>query len=387
MDPGMECATMRRVPELDALRALAAMAVLLFHLSPHQGLSAFGMTGVHLFLVLSGYLITGIVINHVGTPGFFRAFYARRILRIWPIYYLTLAFLLVLQHHLPNPPSYQGLAYYLTFTQYTWHMPGISKLVAIPPPTVHAFDHSWTLAVEEQFYLLWPIAVACVGSRRVGWTALGIIGFGVWFKTLGYEGWLLPNVFGAFALGALIAVLLNDRGRVERHRYKFSTFFLAAGSLGFAYLYWYYTVWPFGWSADRMAWRDSLQNFAYYTIHFGIVGWVATNSGRWLLAPLRMRELTYLGEISYGLYMYHLPVYWLVGGYTILLAEPWPMRVAKITLTFIVATLSYRYIESPILTLKDWFPYQPRTVGQAPMASAIPRPRLIGTRSRSVLGD
>jgi peptidoglycan/LPS O-acetylase OafA/YrhL len=324
------------------------------------------------------------VIDHVGTPHFFRAFYARRILRIWPIYYLTLAFLLILQHNLPNTLSYQGLPYYLTFTQYAWHLPGVDKLVSIPPPTVHAFDHSWTLAVEEQFYLLWPLAVALIGPKRVGWMVLGILGFGVWFKTLGYQGWILLNVCGAFALGALIAAILNDRPRVERHRYAFSSFFLVAGSLGFAYLYWYYTVWPFGWSPERMAWRDSLQNFAYYTIHFGIVGYVATNAGRWILAPLRMRELTYLGEISYGMYMYHLPVYWLVGGYWIHLGEPWTMRVTKITLTFIVATLSYRYIEQPILSLKDRFPYEPRPGARPPTASAIPQPRLDYVRPSSV---
>ena len=101
---------MRRVSEFDALRGLAALGVLMFHLQPDHGWTHFGMTGVHLFLVLSGFLITGIVIKHVGTPGFFRAFYARRILRIWPIYYLTLGLLVIQQRNLPNPPSLQGPA-------------------------------------------------------------------------------------------------------------------------------------------------------------------------------------------------------------------------------------------------------------------------------------
>jgi peptidoglycan/LPS O-acetylase OafA/YrhL len=372
---------MRRVPEFDALRALAALGVLLFHLSPNQGWTAFGMTGVHLFLVLSGYLITNIVIEHVGTPHFFRAFYARRILRIWPIYYLTLAFLLVVQHNLPIPLSFQGLPYYLTFTQYTWHLPGIEKLVSIPPPTVHAFEHSWTLAVEEQFYLLWPLAIALIGPKRVGLVVLGIVGFGLWFKTLDYHGWTLLNVSGAFALGGLIAAIMNDKARVYRNRHWLSLFFLVSGSLGFAYLYRYFTVWPVGWSPERMAWRDSLQNFAYYAIHFGLVGFVATNAGAWFLAPLRMRELTYLGEISYGMYMYHLPVYWLIGGYWIYVGEPWPLWVTKIALTFLVATLSYRYIEKPILSLKDWFPYQSRPDPIARRPSAIPPPRMVQDRA------
>ena len=148
---------MRRVSEFDALRGFAALAVLLFHCQNRQGTwTHFGFTGVHLFLVLSGYLITNIVINHVDSPGFFRAFYARRILRIWPIYYLTLGFLVVLQHYLPNPPSLRGLPYYLTFTQHTWHWPVLTKILPTPSTPVRAFDHSWTLALEEQFYLLWP---------------------------------------------------------------------------------------------------------------------------------------------------------------------------------------------------------------------------------------
>ncbi len=73
---------MRRVSEFDALRGLVALGVLLFHLRADEGWTHFGMTGVHLFLVLSGFLITKIAIGHVDSPNFFRAFYARRVLRI-----------------------------------------------------------------------------------------------------------------------------------------------------------------------------------------------------------------------------------------------------------------------------------------------------------------
>ena len=304
-------------------------------------------------------------------------------MRIWPIYYLTLAALLAVQHNLPFAPSWRGVPYYLTFSQHLWHWPGLDKLIAMPPPAVHAFDHSWTLAVEEQFYLIWPLAVAAVGTRRVGWLALGVVGFGLWFKTLGYDSWILPNVVGAFALGALLAAILRDKTRVDRNRPVLSLFFLAVGSIGFAYLRWFHTVLPVGWSPAWMAWRDSLMNFAYYAIHSGIVGFVATNAGAWFLAPLRMRELTYLGEISYGMYLYHLPVFWLVGGYWIHVGEPWTMGVAKVTLTFIAATLSYRSIERPFLALKDHFPYQPGPDARPEQAPAAQQPRMIHARPSS----
>ena len=377
---------MRRVPEFDALRAFAVLAVILFHLSPQQGYTAFGMTGVHLFLVLSGYLITAIAIEHAGSPRFFRSFFARRALRIWPIYYLTLGFLLLVQHNLPFAPSWQGLPYYLTFTQHVWNWPGIVKLGLMPPPTVHAFDHSWTLAVEEQFYLIWPLAVALVGAKRVGGMALLVVGFGVWFKTLGYDSWILFNVMGAFALGALIAAILRDRPRVDRNRPVLSLSFVAVGSVGFAYLYWIFTVAPLGWSPNGLAWRDSLMNFAFYAVHAGIVGFVATNAGAWFLAPLRLRELTYLGEISYGMYMYHLPIFWLVGGYWIHVAEPWPMWVAKISFTFLAATVSYRYIEQPILALKSHFPYRTLPDTEPTAVPAPHQPRMVHARPPSLKG-
>jgi len=381
--------TMRRVSEFDALRAMAALGVLLFHLRPNEGWTHFGMTGVHLFLVLSGYLITNIVINHVGAPHFFRAFYARRILRIWPIYYATLGFLVVFQHYLPNAPSLRGLPYYLTFTQYTWEWPGLSGILPKPPgDTVHAFEHSWTLALEEQFYLLWPLAIALVGRKMVVPMVFAILGFGVWFKTLGYHTWILPNVFGAFAMGGLIAAMLNDKERVARFRPLLSVFFIASGVAGFAYVRWYYTTPPPSWMAPYDMYRHSLQNFAFYTLHFGIVGFVATNAGAWFLAPLRMKELSFLGEISYGLYLFHMPVYWFVNSYWIQVNEPWPMWVAKIAITFVVATLSYHYFEKPILKLKDYFPYGPsvdRTkVAEAkPPVSAIRQPRLVYGRPAS----
>ncbi len=373
---------MRRVSEFDALRGMAALGVLMFHLKPNDGWTHFGMTGVHLFLVLSGYLITGIVIKHVGTPHFFRAFYARRVLRIWPIYYLTLLALVALQSRLPDAPSLQGLPYYLTFTQYLWAWPGLSGVLTTPPETVHAFEHSWTLALEEQFYLIWPLAIAVVGRKRVIPMVLAILGFGAWFKTLGYHTWILPNVFGAFALGGLIAALLDDKAKVERNRLGLSAFFLASSAAGLAYVVWYYRVPVSDWPRSWMLWRDSFQNFGFYTIHFGLVGFVATNAGRWFLAPLRIRELTHLGEVSYGMYLYHMPIYWLVGGYWIQTNEPWTMWVTKIALTFAVATLSFRYIEKPILGLKEWFPYRSREAVEAsrPPAPAVRQPRMVYAR-------
>jgi peptidoglycan/LPS O-acetylase OafA/YrhL len=348
---------MRRVAEFDALRGMAVLGVLLFHLRPDEGRTYLGMAGVHLFLVLSGYLITNIVINHVDAPNFFRAFHARRILRIGPIYYLTLGSLIILDRGWPDAPSLRGLPYDLTFTQYLWRWPILDGRWPAPPSTVPAFEHSWSMAVEMQFYLLWPMAIAMLRPRRVVPLTLGVIGFGLWFRTLGYDSWILPSNLGALALGGLIAGLLIDERRVARNRAGLSLSFLVAALVGLAYVRWYDKIPVSDWPRSWMLWRESLRTFGFSAIPFGIVGLVAINAGSKLLAPLRGRELSFLGEISYGLYLYHRPVYWLVGGYTIQVDEPWTMGVAKIALTFVVAALSYQYLEKPILALKDRLPY------------------------------
>ena len=165
---------MRRIPELDALRALAALVVLLFHLNPPRFF--FGWTGVDLFFVLSGYLITTIILDHQGQRGFLRNFYARRGLRIWPIYYIALFAVVATAPLVPRDrrPPLNGLGYYVTYLQ------NITLYQLRPPPEFHiAFDHTWTLALEEQFYLIWPALIALASlalwdrwglrlARRVG---------------------------------------------------------------------------------------------------------------------------------------------------------------------------------------------------------------------------
>ena len=149
---------MRRVAELDSLRGLAALTIIVYHLwfmhVPQLS------TAVDLFFVLSGFLITTIILDNEATEGFLVTFYVRRSLRIWPIYYLSLLALVLLNPFLPTPEPMDGLPYYLTYTQ---------KLplywAGVEPPFSSAFEHTWTLAVEEQFYLLWPALVCLLGRR------------------------------------------------------------------------------------------------------------------------------------------------------------------------------------------------------------------------------
>ena len=147
-----------RVLELDGLRGLACLTILAYHIRPAA--VPYGWTSVDLFFVLSGYLITAILVRHRGSPGLLKSFYARRGLRIWPIYYLTIVVLVILGPWLPRPTSWNGLGYYLTYTQnipryWSGRVPAFSPYL----------NHFWTLANEEQFYIVWPILVITLGRR------------------------------------------------------------------------------------------------------------------------------------------------------------------------------------------------------------------------------
>jgi peptidoglycan/LPS O-acetylase OafA/YrhL len=346
-----------RVPELDALRALAAGVVLLFHINPVPFF--FGWTGVDLFFVLSGYLITTIIIEHQRSPRFYFSFYARRSLRIWPIYYLALAGLVLTNPYLPKPEPMDGLVYYATYTQnVTWyrHKP--------MPPFHIAFDHTWTLALEEQFYLVWPALIGLVGPRHVLRLCAAVIALNwlardpSYFCMTPYPERLLITRSDGFALGGALAALLADRDRLARRLGAFrlgfglttlaAALYLGVGMLvysGIGFLGLPTPMWPV------------LTIFGVALFYAGVIGLVLCYAGHRWLAPLRLGPLCYLGRISYGIYLYHYIIYWVVDGFRFDYKQPWYVGAAKIALTIAVAAASWHLIEAPILSLKRFFRY------------------------------
>jgi peptidoglycan/LPS O-acetylase OafA/YrhL len=343
---------MRRIPDLDSLRGIAALAIMAFHLNPPA--FAPGWTGVDLFFVLSGYLITGIILRHGETKGFLRAFYARRGLRIWPIYYITLGALVLANPHLPKPYSFESVPYYLTYTQnvplyWTWSAPSLPL-----------FDHTWTLALEEQFYIIWPALLLLLGRRRVVPVCLATVALaymareGGWFSYDHYSERILIARCDGFALGGLLAAVLN-REITRRVRWGVAAVFAAA----IVYNGW--GIFAAG-SATGYLGLPTPPNpartiLAVGILYFGLVGVVVLGVGSVWLVPLRWRPLAYLGQISYGLYLYHYPIFWAVDGFQLKYDQPWTIRAVKIGLTLILAVASWHLIESPILRLKDRFRY------------------------------
>jgi peptidoglycan/LPS O-acetylase OafA/YrhL len=338
---------MKRVPELDGLRAVAAALVIVFHFWPES--CYFGWAGVDVFFVLSGYLITGIVLDYGAQRGFLRAFYMRRGLRTWPIYYLLIAALIV-----KRDVNWSALPYYLTYTQqapryFGWRM-----------PLWFSMQHTWTLALEEQFYVLWPALLLGLGCNRNRTLAAALLiaatsAIARHFVPSTQSPWLLVERCDGFAMGGVLAVLARRPGPGLRRCAILAAVGTFAVALTPSVLH---GALPFD---DRLPAARPFAVTAATLASCAVVGAVVLGAGARGLAVLRVRPLVFLGVISYGLYLYHVPV--LGNDYSLTrfgVMTHQQKALADITITIAAASLSWYLVERPILGLKRWFEYRER---------------------------
>ncbi len=337
---------MSRIKEFDGLRGIAAMTIVLYHVT-NDGFP-WGWAAVDLFFVLSGYLITSIVLKHGQSRTFLTSFYARRGLRIWPIYYLLIAYLVISQGHAPR-----SLPYYLTYTQEIPRYWGGSMEEWKP------ISHTWTLALEEQFYLVWPLLLLVIGRRFTAPIALAVTAMSIGFRLSGMHWWLLLARCDGFALGGFLAALMNDENPDrKRVRVSWSAAIAAIVALGLLV--------HLGMRGAITVDQKELEEKAVATAFasYAIIAYASLYAGHWILAPLRTRVLTYLGTISYGIYLYHYFIYqdrYVIKGIFNLREGVviWSIEVAQ---TLIVASLSWYLVEKRLLRLKDRVPYEARKV-------------------------
>jgi len=345
---------MQRVKELDSMRGLAAIAIVVYHLWLIK-ISVLG-AAVDLFFVLSGYLITSILLNNPLSERFLLSFYARRGLRIWPIYYLALATLVILNPYLAQAGPLDALPYYLSFSQNVSHY-----WSGAAPSFIPAFRHTWSLAVEEQFYIIWPALLLVVGKRGLTPAALVFVGLSLMMRALGFNRWVLATNCDGLALGALLAGLFfRQTPELARSCHApFRAIGLAAA------LYWsgsaaLVRLFQLATDGDLYAAVTSSRVLSLNLVFFAVVGLSVRHAGHPRLAVLRDWRLVYLGQISYGLYLYHHIVFVLWDDYAAKhgLGSHIGYDLLKLAASGAIAGLSYRYIERPILTLKDRFRYQ-----------------------------
>jgi len=352
--------TPRLMPQLDSLRALAVGAVALHHWLP-RGFDYPLVSGVHLFFVLSGFLITGILLDArrrndaTGTSDLrytLKAFYLRRFLRIAPAYVLAL---IVVAYF-----NVAGIR-----NTWMWHAAYLTNFhIFFRNDWIGLIGHFWTLSVEEQFYVAWPILVLCLPWRLLPVMFLTVTAGSVVFRLVGeifFPGrvmWnlLTPGYLDSFALGALLAHYRRVPDIVQPAILRWSgTIIVACFAMAVVR-----KRLP-GW---RLVFLDPLLFAVAYACLINIAARGARGALGWVLNhPL----LRYAGRISYGLYLAHnfapLPVGALVAGHPWLLMIPRSHLLLMALWTMLVAMVSWHCFESPLNGLKKHFPYTRRRVG------------------------
>jgi peptidoglycan/LPS O-acetylase OafA/YrhL len=358
---------MRRMTELDSIRGLAALGVMIYHLDPPAFL--FKGVRVDLFLILSGYLVTTIILSKGNAGNFHLVFQMRRALRIWPLYYMILAVLVLVNSYLIRSTAIDALPNYLTFTQ------NIQRYWTDSVPQFKwYYTHTWSLALEQQFYLIWPLAIGLLGRKRLVPLSLSLLAISVAARAYGYHWWLLIARSDGFALGSILGILFADPERVETSQrlYRRGLTLSLAGSLAFLVATLPYSL-QFDFETAMSLW-PSLTILGFNLVYFSLIGLVLTQSGHPSLRILRNRRLCDLGTVSYGLYLYHPLVFLSVSrlGQYLELGEAWWIELVKLVASIIAASLSWRYIERPILVLKNHFRYGPaRPIENAPVTSVL----------------
>jgi peptidoglycan/LPS O-acetylase OafA/YrhL len=359
------------IRSLDGVRALAVTLVMLFHFQ----LVDSGWIGVQIFFVLSGFLITRILLKekHQELGFYLKRFYWRRSLRIFPLYFtylllISLAFLFV-----PTPESTTSKLPYL-FT-YTFNFTRLS------PEWTHSplFTHFWSLSVEEQFYLVWPLLIFMLSERWLKRVLILIIlsgplvrfALGTWLlgTELSREAageaiyWFTLSHFDAFALGGAITLFRVQ----ERIKYPGR---LLAGALALTGLIgvvnWFvlfqqgnsYSFHTFGYGVGvtdnyQHVWSYTLLNFCFTAIIIGLV----TENRLSKSLPLRLFShpvLVSIGKVSYGMYVFH----WAIMAAFVKVAAPylgkgWLAFIPYFLLVWAVSSISFYKYESLFLRIKD----------------------------------
>ena len=368
------------IPALDGVRGLAILAVLLFHFGTPPNpkgpvdaaitwLLAYGALGVDLFFVLSGFLITGILYDTRTDPAYFRNFYMRRVLRIFPLYYgvLVIVFFVV-----PAVPALHGSEIAGLRSQQAWAwLYGVNVYLAIHGGWVLSYlTHFWSLAVEEQFYLVWPLLIWLLAARpRLLLTfplaaALAAFGSRIAASLMGVSliatTVLTPFQLDSLAIGGFLAIYLRQPDGEARIRRLIVPMALA----GIAILLLQFGVRHF---TEHGSALQSLRSGAFRLLLAALLlkALVAPASSGWSRF-FRSSPMTFLGKYSYGLYVYHhfFSYYFAKHGTEIALAAAIGSHVAALAIQAVggmaasmaIAWLSYEYFEKYFLRLKRLWP-------------------------------
>jgi peptidoglycan/LPS O-acetylase OafA/YrhL len=361
-------------PQLDGIRTFAVGAVLVEHFVGFQklpgllGLIDWGQVGVKLFFVLSGFLITGILlrsretVEQAGVSHWFaaRQFYARRFLRIFPLYYFVIAVCVVLN----LPPAREILVWLLTYTLNIY-----VSLRGEWGTLVVYVGHFWSLAVEEQFYIVWPWLLLFIPRKHLLVTVLIVISIGplwrIWIFSRPVINYIAldmatPACLDALGLGALLA-LVYHQFRVSKQALQrvLNWLVLPAGLVGSAAVF-ALTYYQIFWPAHMILFETTSALFFCWLVGSASIGFKGA-FGR----LLESGPFVYCGRISYGIYVYHPFAAGLTKFVFARMSMPlrpngWVNFFLFGVVTLIMASLSWYLLEKPLNGLKQSFSYKPK---------------------------
>jgi len=330
------------IPELQGLRGIAVLSVVIYHCHPRlEGTwvyraSLWGWAGVNLFFVLSGFLITTILLESRGKPHYFRNFYARRVLRIWPVYVLVLVVCYLNAPWFIGPTVLEAIRTapwwaYVLFLQNLFHL-------ALPP----AIGPTWSLAIEEQYYFVWAPIVRLLARPWLLATVLSAaLVVSPLFRT-SHFAWITPTHtlthLDGIAMGSLIAIALHT---VELSQRAWLGVGLTGLILGFPAAF---TI------AGGTAFLDTA-----LTAGFGgavLAAIASTGARNPINAALRRGPLAFYGRISYGMYMTHIMVFIYFGWFD------WRMDAHGVLGNF--AVVAFRLAASTTVATALWYGFESR---------------------------
>ncbi len=350
---------MGRVKELDGLRAIAILSVVAWHyLGAGDGPSSaswrmfiFGRTGVDLFFVLSGYLITRILLANRGSSNYFQAFYGRRSFRILPIYFGMVAIYLVGRQLSVARALFDGTLpwwSYLTGLQNFW-------MAAEQTYGAYWLGGTWSLAIEEQFYLIFPLVVYLAPSRILPRLLLALLVLCPLGRMIAYGlgdryGYyvLMPLRADILAMGALIAWLEFSGSISESVRRIFKLVFWSTAC--------FFPV--FAWGIENSNFSNAIWGHTYLVAFYGsTVFMVLDRRGKPQLAFLRSGPAAFFARISYALYLIHTSVLVLVFAAvryhepTMLTWRGGALMIFAFAVSVAICAASYRLIEGPLIAM------------------------------------
>lgn len=343
------------LPQLDGLRAVAVLLVLMCHDSDTIGSipilrdwARVGWIGVDLFFVLSGFLITSNLLRGEMSGSFLRSFYIRRALRIWPLYFgllgVSFAYQKLIGFHQQVPWGYCVL-----LVQNFW-----------PVHLVKTLKPTWSLCIEEHYYLFWPLLALSL-PKRVLLYLLAFVFFcmpalRMWGVNIGLSGKQLytftPFHLDGILLGSLIAVVLTIWKPGKKALYAVGLLLMVGGGFVAAYLLHDYedtvartSIWTFWWVGLAMAGLVLLL--------------ICSPPARWWTRMFSGSSMVYVGKISYGIYLLHDLTFAFLDKIPIFKSHhpSWILSLCIFSIRVLVAigiaSLSWKYFERPILRLKD----------------------------------